>query len=499
MKLNKSMIIYILITLFFIVLAIHEFNQCIVRETFLINYRYLIYFLITLVCSALSFLIYYAFTHKWKIENIFLVLIIPLGLLYSLFMPLARVPDEREHFLKAYQIARGNLYASLFEDKSGGDYLPSSINEPIIYENDYRNAIKTFYLHESIDSVPVKYTSMAVYSFIIHTPQAVGVMIGNIFNTSIAIKGYLGRITNFIFYIVLMYFALKYLPFKKFGAFFVLLLPMAIQQNSSLSADVMINSCSFLFISYILYLKYDDKSPKVLETKHKLMLSLLALIISLSKIVYFPICLLLFLIPKEKFSSPKRKRIEIIILLLICLFLNIFTSLMASNFLVDNLDDINYKGQMIYVLTHPWAFIMAILRSLKAYWFGYIKQFISSVGVWDIYIPKYYSYVLPFILLSVFFSDYTYIKKNYNQLYLLLFFLIFMMIAGIEYLTYSDYMGKTVEGIQGRYFMPLVIPLLLGFNNKKINLNIEKYQIYYILVIVMVDICILGRIFYKYL
>ena len=60
-------------------------------------------------------------------------------------------------------------------------------------------------------------------------------------------------------------------------------------------------------------------------------------------------------------------------------------------------------------------------------------------------------------------------------------------------------MGKTVEGIQGRYFMPLVIPLLLGLNYKKLSINIEKYQIYYILIIVMVDICILGRIFYNFL
>ena len=122
-------------------------------------------------------------------------------------------------------------------------------------------------------------------------------------NTSIALKAYLGRLSNFIFYIILIYFSLKILPFKKFGALFILLVPMAIQQNSSLSADVMINSCSFLFISYILYLKYSDKSPKKLEVKHKLLLFSLALIISLSKIVYFPICLLLFLIPKEKFSS----------------------------------------------------------------------------------------------------------------------------------------------------------------------------------------------------
>ena len=143
------------------------------------------------------------FEHEWKIEKIFVFLVIPLGILYSLFIPISRVPDEREHFLKAYQITKGNLYAVLFEDKSGGGYLPSNIEGPIHYQNNYKDTIKNINVQENDEIIPVKYTQMAVYSFIIHCPQSIGVLLGNILNSSILVKAYLGRITNFIFYIKL--------------------------------------------------------------------------------------------------------------------------------------------------------------------------------------------------------------------------------------------------------------------------------------------------------
>ena len=63
-----------------------------------------------------------------------------------------------------------------------------------------------------------------------------------------------------------------------------------------------------LLISFIFYLK---EKKGLLNIREKLLIIILPIIIALCKIVYLPVCLLLFLIPKEKFGSLKKKNIFI--------------------------------------------------------------------------------------------------------------------------------------------------------------------------------------------
>ena len=69
--------------------------------------------------------------------------------------------------------------------------------------------------------------------------------------------------------------------------------------------DVLETAMSSFYIAYILHLKYND-DIKELNVKKKVGLVLSTIVISLCKIVYVPLCLLLFLIPKEKFGTLRK-------------------------------------------------------------------------------------------------------------------------------------------------------------------------------------------------
>ena len=58
------------------------------------------------------------------------------------------------------------------------------------------------------------FTNTSLYSIICYLPQAVGILFGKILNLPYVIQAYLGRITNFITYLFITYFALKMIPTK---------------------------------------------------------------------------------------------------------------------------------------------------------------------------------------------------------------------------------------------------------------------------------------------
>src|SRR5574344_2214012 len=49
---------------------------------------------------------------KVAIEKLFLSLAIPIGIGYLVLVPLGRVPDEQNHFLRAYEISLGYLVSN---------------------------------------------------------------------------------------------------------------------------------------------------------------------------------------------------------------------------------------------------------------------------------------------------------------------------------------------------------------------------------------------------
>ena len=76
----------------------------------------IIWFLILLINVIYNFM-----KSDKKIEKIFLNIVIPVGLMFIVFMIPGHVPDEAAHFYKAYDISSGNLVTKI--DENGDSYI----------------------------------------------------------------------------------------------------------------------------------------------------------------------------------------------------------------------------------------------------------------------------------------------------------------------------------------------------------------------------------------
>lgn len=246
---------------------------------------------------------------KLEIYKKFFFIALVIGVTNMVMIPFINGADEYEHFCRAYEISEGNFITKI-EDGNIGSILPSSIKE---VEISTRSNVKYIDLEEVISKELDKdvvekykndYVNISLYSPIQYIPQVIGISIAKFLNLNLYFVGMFGRLFGFLFWIIVTTYAIKIIPRKKVFFSIALLSPICIGYATTLSGDTMLNSVVVLFLAY-LYKFRNEK--KILLKKDYIILLILSCIIALCKLVYIPIVLLIFTLPKECLKEKKRK------------------------------------------------------------------------------------------------------------------------------------------------------------------------------------------------
>lgn len=448
---------------------------------------------IYLIITSLLTIIFAYFNYKKEnisIQNKFLMLIIPLGIFYMLALPIGTIPDESNHFYRTYEISEGKLISKWDRKlKSAGNYLPTNIDK--VNSNNYREIKQNIKINKSTEKAFIGFSNTALYSPVCYIPQVIGASIAKIFTNNFTIMAYFGRIFNFIIFCILIFFSIKIIPTKKNLILFISLLPITIQEAVSLSPDALTISSCTLLISFIFYLK---GKKGLLNIREKLLIIILPIIIALCKIVYLPVCLLLFLIPKEKFGSLKRKNIFIFALAFFVVLINLLWTSKVSIFLTANLHGSNSAKQLKYILNYPFIYLKTLLNTFDIYAdfhiFNMLGRYLSLFNV-NVYAP--YIYINLLVLLLLLIQNEKTKRETKKNLMLEKVLLIFcftstlILIFTSIYIQWTPYMLDYVDGVQGRYYLPIILLVGLAINNI-FNFNIkENIMNKYILLFMIIE------------
>ena len=71
------------------------------------------------------------------------------------------------------------------------------------------------------------------------------------------------------------------------------------------------------------------------------------------------------------------------------------------------------------------------------------------------------------------------------------------LIFAAEYLTWTPVGSMEISGVQGRYFIPLLIPAFVIFNNR-IKYDLSRIYKYMFLTVIFVDIYAIITVFYAH-
>ena len=458
------------------------------------SYKYLGFGIIFIIGLISSSIIYYMFSKNLKLEKIFLYMVIPIGLLYIFIIPLGRAPDENTHFYRSYEISIGNLIAKKDKMQQGGDYLPENINQIFGDSTKYKDEVKNRNIKASNKKKFISFPNTSMYSFITYFPQVLGITLGRILNLPILWIAFLGRITNFLVWVTLMYFAIKLIPFKKLSLLMIMFLPMMLQEAISLSADALTNGTTFLFISYILYFRYTENTK--IKKKHMIIISLIAILMSICKIVYLPLCLLIFLIPNRKFANKKQKFVWIGMLALQVSIISFFFFYLTTGYVLRTDSNIDTISQIHYILNNPFRYLLVAFRTIYKDFHLFVVSFVGEALCWyDITISPVFTKLMWIIIIMVIILDNVRLKVNYYLLYVFVTLSVIALIFTSEYLSWTPVGSLSIEGIQGRYFIPLFIPCLMMFNFNKLQYDFKKIYKYLFMIMIFINISVLATLF----
>ena len=156
--------------------------------------------------------------------------------------------------------------------------------------------------------VSVENQVASLYSFVPYVPAALVLRIGRLFHVPPLSQFYAGRLANAACYVFMVYLALLTLPDFQLPLLLIALTPMSLNLAASFSADAVTLGIAAFTTAVIFKLAFDEK-PGVLWPADWILIPAMLAILTLCKFNVW-ICLLVLLIPTERFGSWKRRAVS---------------------------------------------------------------------------------------------------------------------------------------------------------------------------------------------
>ena len=241
---------------------------------------------------------------QFKMERIFLVLIISWGLVFSVITPFLAFPDGHVHYGTAYALSNEILGIDAPAEDANVTYLraeDADIGIPV-YANGaiYDRIANGNWFGDDGRTEVVSTGLMHMHSYSKYWPTAIGIAIGRRLHLGAAAMALLGGIPNTLFLALCGYIAMKLVPVGKAQIVSIIMIPHLINIYSSYHYDVILYGITFIFVAMCLRIAVTDLPLKwwYLST----MLLIFALLCTY-KGCYIPFGFLIFMIPWKKWKS----------------------------------------------------------------------------------------------------------------------------------------------------------------------------------------------------
>jgi uncharacterized membrane protein len=433
------------------------------------------------------------------------------GIFHALLMPPFQSPDEPMHYLRIYHISGGKCKGEVAADKKNmGGYLPAKIHDVYAPYNhlpfhlsqkiDFDTLKNNLFKRYNFDSIAFSaMPNTARYAFSAYAPQAAVMFLMEKCHAPQLLTLYLMRFVMLFLWLTLLFFAIKVAPIYQNLLLFFAVLPTSLAINSTISADVLSNSFSFLILAYFLKFRF---TQNIITKKDLLIFSFFILLLSWQKIVYFPLLFLLWLVPSPNFGNLKNKIIVFVTLLLLVLsvvfwwanevnqliyptankYFTTYTALRPC----EGENTVNPILQMEVIKNEPLIAIKNLLHvSFKAYG-GAFGSYISTSSWDDIQLPEFLLLLSKIFFILIVLSQ-TNIFSIWERIYLFLLGHGLILIFSLSQHLHWDCVGEGFSLISnGKYYIPIYPILafsLVGLGQKKYEKLKHKNLIFNILLL----------------
>jgi uncharacterized membrane protein len=403
--------------------------------------------------------------------------LIAVGIL-AINVPPFQIPDENAHFARAAEIAHGELIAFRFstigadgqeEVTAGGHIDPALLAamgpfQGIPFHANARvtGADWTPSIHWSGTQDLQRFGNSAVYPPFFYLPAALGVRLGEIVGLTVLQTLTLSRLLTGISAVAVGAAAIALAGGAAPWLFVILTLPISLSLIASTSQDSLLLACSAL--AGALFIRSARSSDKAAR---KEVLGL-AIVLSLVAVVRPPYAAFaLLLIVPTKVSLQIRFLAIALVATSVALWSGIVAAKSWTNY--GAFMGANPAAQIEHLKNNPLIVLPIAFHTVVTHGRQYIVEFVGQLGSLDVTLPPAY-HVVARVMLVVGLVAATLglgglpVTRTRR---LLIAGALLLSIAGsflLIYLTFNVPGNPTVDGVQGRYFLPVALAgvILLG-------------------------------------
>lgn len=408
----------------------------------------------------------------FKPEIFFPLIILLFGLLLILITPIGANYDEETYMARIFEMSLGHIMPNSF--------LGEGRNYPaVLMSNSYRQDVNLWPVDAPtwIEQAKVRidwdnrdfdslwnYQTRAVYFptlFIVQAP--IMRIMGPRLDIPIVFIFYTIRFSYLVIYLLLVYLALRIIPFGKWMLGVIATAPMSLILASAISPDPIIFGVCFLFVAWVLYL---IKQSSGYITKKQLLITCgLILAVCTLKPNYFFILFLLFALPYKNFLK-KSDLVVIMVVSLLGVGMSLGWTYMASQVVFNQLNMASDSMPRFWSLFQaPQIFIKSLAETISQSIVPYLIQTIgiSGYGYWRLPTLVYVLYPAAIVLVFFLEDNRNILTRKQKIVFWLTGLLNFLVIFTLFFIANTPLGSSTIVGVQGRYFIPFILVLLLPF------------------------------------
>jgi uncharacterized membrane protein len=376
-------------------------------------------------------------------------------------------PDEADHYLRAVQIARGEVFAfrlagSTGESSrnSGGHSDPGIVtaNTPFshlafkpqqrVHKADYDTAKLAAFGKDDV----IGFGDTANYPPFLYIPDIFGIWFGELVSGKVITSLYLSRLANAVAALTISALALIAARRTRSAIAALAMLPMTSALYVSASQDALIISLSLLVVGVIDRVGTEQRPASRGEL---VVIGIAAALVGMARPPYAVMALLPLAIRKRS----SRRELLATLGISACTLVWVAFSIRTASVPMHGADA---AVQLRHLLHSPWAILPLAWHTMTGFGVGYLREFIGVLGWLDTPLPRWFilaaSAALGAGLLGVCASP----SGPRPWLPVLVVILGSAAIFGAQYLTWTHPGAPFVDGVQGRYFIPLAAVLVLA-------------------------------------
>lgn len=402
-----------------------------------------------------------------------------LYLAYALITPPFQTTDEHQHLFRAWQLAHFQLHGARRGGEAGG-LLPAGLPAAAAAElgsiapNAIRPVPKRPLAAAFARSTPVSdaqprifanFPGGILYSPAGYGPQIVAVRTGEALDLSVETIVRLGRLLNAALTLGLFLLALAILPVGRLFLLLVALTPMTACAAASLGQDGLIIGSSAMLIALGVRARFEGRWTR----RSLLLLALFAAVIGLSKIVYLPLVGLAWL-PLPRSARP-------LLWLGWPVLVGIGGAALSALWLHSNAGIVVPPGpgladpaaQLAFLAAHPLAFPATlgnsiVHRSLPVFFSTFTFGWVTIGPVMSAAVLALAAFAFAFRHGEAAAARLT---RGWRLWAASVWLIAVLGIAAALYLVSTPLGAPVVEGLQGRYFLPLLPLFCLIFIRRR--------------------------------